>query len=258
MPAHPTIIVFKDPESLALEAARRIASVVELAIKERAVCSIALSGGETPRLVYRQLAGSELSRAVDWGRVHVFFGDERLVPPAHPQSNFGMAERELLSHIAIPEKNINRIRGELSSDDAVRDYRTRLDEYFGGALPRFDLILLGLGGDGHTASLFPGSPAIRADRETVSSSRAPVPPEQRVTLTLPVINNAREIMFLVSGENKASIVRDVLGANLRGNRLPATMVNPERGEIIWLLDSAAASQLPADIQVGTNAPGRAQ
>jgi len=254
MPVYPTILVFEKAEDLARGAARRIASIIDGAIRERGTCSVALSGGETPRAVYRQLAGPELSRSIDWSRIHVFFGDERLVPPGHPQSNFSMARQELLSQVAIPEENVNRIRGELSGDDAVKDYRSRLLAFFGDKRPRFDLILLGLGGDGHTASLFPDSPALDVERETVAAAISPVPPERRVTLALPVINNAREILFLVSGENKAAIVREVLGADLPAKKLPAAMVKPARGDLVWLLDSGAASQLPLELQTRADVP----
>jgi 6-phosphogluconolactonase len=257
MPLHPTILVFEKAEDLALGAARRIVSIIEGAVRERGTCSIALSGGETPRAVYRQLAGPGPGRGIDWSRIHVFFGDERLVPPDDPQSNFCMARNELLTKVAIPEENVNRIRGELPADDAVNDYRSRLHAFFGDKRPRFDLILLGLGGDGHTASLFPDSPDLGVERETVVAAVAPVPPERRVTLALPVINNAREILFLVSGENKASIVREVLGAGLPVKKLPAAMVKPARGNLVWLLDSGAASQLPLESQTRAEVPAGA-
>jgi 6-phosphogluconolactonase len=241
MAVAPAILVFGDANLLAQAAARNIVERISRALEQRGVCSLALSGGETPRAVYRLLATSEYNVQADWTRVHFFFGDERLVPPDDPESNFGMARSELLSRLPVPAGNINRVRGELPAGEAVADYRRRLEEFFGSGPVRFDLVMLGLGKDGHTASLFPGSDAIAESDASVVAVFAAGVKTQRATLTLPVINNARDIMFLVSGRGKAPVVRDIMRADRPTPKLPATLVSPLDGELEWMLDSDAAS-----------------
>ena len=243
-----TIRVFGDAKGLARAAARSIMESINRARGERESCSVALAGGETPGAVYALLAAEEFRNRVDWNRVHLFFGDERLVPPDDPRSNFGMVRHEMLSHVPIPPENISRIRGEMPPGDAVEEYRGQLKAYFRDGIPRFDLVLLGLGGDGHTASIFPNSGVMEETREIAALVFAPGVKEPRATLTLPVINNAREVMFLVSGLSKASIVREILEAGRKTARLPATMVHPLSGSLRWMIDSDAASQIAEKVR----------
>ena len=248
MAVSPILRILSGPVELAGAACGRIEEIIDHSLGERGVCSVALSGGETPRAVYRLLAADKYKVSINWTRVHVFFGDERLVPPDDPESNFGMAQSTMLSRLPIPPGNINRVRGELPAGQAVEEYRRRVKEFFGDGPAMFDLVLLGLGKDGHTASLFPGSDALSESEASVTAVLAPGVKTQRATLTLPVINNARHILFLVTGRSKATIVRDVLAAEHPAPALPATMVRPVNGDVEWVIDSDAASQLTEDVR----------
>lgn len=200
--------------------------------------TVALAGGSTPRAAYELLAAEYADRPF-WGHTHVFFGDERPVPPDHPDSNYRMAEEALLSHVT--PASIHRMQGELAPEKAAALYEQDLAGFFGG-LPVFDLVLLGLGPDGHTASLFPRSPALEeGDRYTVANPVEKLD-TQRLTLTLPIINAASEVVFLVSGTDKAEAVAEVLQGEAPPEDYPAKLITP-RGELVWLLDSAAGKRL---------------
>ncbi|HYQ86251.1 MAG TPA: 6-phosphogluconolactonase [Bacteroidota bacterium] len=240
MAVRATINVFKDPDALALETARKLCDIMNQAVAARGVCSLALAGGETPRLAYRLLA-REGSGRVDWNKIHLFFIDERMAPPDNPQSNFGMVRRELLSLVPVPESNIHRVRGELAPDRAAEEYRIDLETFFAHPVPRFDLILLGLGEDGHIASLFPGTAALDEEVRCVVAVFVPKFKSWRITITLPVINNSRAVLFLVSGARKASILKQVLAADRPVKHIPATLVVPADGTVEWMLDEDAAS-----------------
>ena len=208
--------------------------------------TVALAGGSTPRQMYGLLAGPSFSSRVDWEHVHFFWGDERCVPPEHSDSNYRMAWEALLSGIYIPDANIHRIQAELPAEEAALAYERELRQFFGDEIPCFDLILLGLGPDGHTASLFPGSPALReTSRWVVPVSHAAPPPPlvSRVTLTPPVLNAAAKVVFLVSGAGKAGRLVQVLRGPLQPERLPAQTVQPVTGRLLWLVDQAAAARL---------------
>ena len=181
--------------------------------------------------------------AVPWQHVHLFWGDERCVPPEDPGSNYRLAKETLMDHVSIPVDNVHRVRGELEPALAARVYESELHEFFCGPRTRFDLVLLGLGTDGHTASLFPGSMALEEREHAAVSVEAFYQgrPAQRVTLALPAINTARQVWFLVTGATKAEIVRDVLAGPDTG--LPAQLVRPLAGQLTWLLDVAAANRL---------------
>jgi 6-phosphogluconolactonase len=237
-----TINVFRDQDTLALGTARRLCDGMNQAISARGRCSLALAGGETPRRAYRLLAG-EGAGSVDWEKSHIFFIDERAVPPNDPQSNFGMARRELLSLVPVPESNVHRIRGEMSPEPAADEYQKDLEAFFRHPVPRFDLVLLGLGEEGHIASLFPGAAALDEGGRSVVSVFVPKLKSWRITLTLPAINNSREVLFLVAGAHKASIVKDVLGGTEPTRRIPATLVAPADGTLEWMLDAEAASRI---------------
>ncbi len=237
------VVVVPDVEALAREAARRLADLAQEAAAARGRFSLALSGGSTPDRLYRVLAEEPYRSQIPWEEVFLFWGDERCVPPDDPGSNYRLAEETLISRVPIPPDNVYGVRTELEPERAAQVYDRALQDFFCGPRPRFDVVLLGLGDDGHTASLFPGSPAL-AERE-----RLVVPvtahyqdrPAQRVTLSLPAINSARQVLFLVAGSNKAEIVRAVLKGP--AGQLPAQLVQPKAGQLTWLLDAEAAGRL---------------
>ncbi|MEJ5252907.1 MAG: 6-phosphogluconolactonase [Armatimonadota bacterium] len=199
--------------------------------------TLALSGGSTPRALYALLA-SEYRLRIDWSRVHLFWGDERYVPHDHPASNYRMARETLIEPLGIPDTNVHPMpTDEPDPWRAALRYEEHLREFF-GEMPRFDLILLGMGADGHTASLFPGTAALAEWERWVAVGEAPAEPRVRLTLTLPVLNSAKRVYFLVAGKDKAQMVRKVLWENAP---LPAGMVKPEAGEVVWWLDREAAS-----------------
>jgi 6-phosphogluconolactonase len=252
----PELYVYSDPDALAHAAALRFSEAAGVALRERGVFHLALAGGSTPRDLYAQLASPEFSRRIDWSRTHCFWGDERCVPPTHALSNFRLASRELLERISIPPENIHRIRGELPPTQASADYDREMRAFFGPAAApssgfTFDLAILGLGEDGHTASLFPGSPVLEIrDRwaAAVGHDHPPEPLVDRVSLTLPALNTARAVIFLVSGESKAAALEQVLGPSQDGLPVPARQIRPLDGDLIWLVDRAAAGLLSTDLQ----------
>jgi 6-phosphogluconolactonase len=243
--------VFSTRAALMEAAAERFVAAATRGIRASGRFAVALSGGSTPRELYASLAGEPYRSRVDWPRVEVFWGDERCVPPDHPDSNYRMAWEGLLSRVPIPASGIHRIPAE---DDPVRaalEYeRTLRGRFATPAGPpvfkpgfRFDLVLLGLGGDGHTASWFPGRAAVsETDRWVVAEETGAEPP-WRVTLTPPVINAAREIVFLVSGPEKAEILARILEGPFQPEALPAQTVSPRDGELRWLIDASAAARL---------------
>lgn len=231
--------ILKDAKAVAEAAAVRFAECAEQAVAARGRFTVVLAGGSTPEPTYRRLAEEPLVSRVAWEAVEVFWGDERCVPPDHRASNYRMARGALLDDVPIPEGNVHRIRGELAPEAAAAAYRAVLDEAFGEDA-RFDLILLGMGNDGHTASLFPGSSALEIEDETVVAvRRAEQAISWRVTLTLPVLNAARAVAFLVSGVEKAPALARVRA----GEALPAARVDPAAGEVWWLVDRAAGREL---------------
>ena len=214
------IRVLPDPEALAEAAARHVVERAHTAIGERGRFSLALSGGSTPRALHQRLASPPLVDQVDWARVHVFFGDERCVPPDDDRSNFRMADETLLSRVAIPRAHIHRLHGELPPAEAAADYERQLQEFFGTEPPRLDLILLGMGDNGHTASLFPGLAAVRESRRWVVAEYVAEVDMWRLTLTPVVLNLARQDVFLVAGSGKAQMLRRVLEGPYLPDELP--------------------------------------
>ncbi|MBI4636709.1 MAG: 6-phosphogluconolactonase [Candidatus Rokubacteria bacterium] len=242
------LTIVGDPAALAETAAHAIVDAATQAVAARGRFTIALAGGATPRATYGRLALPPFRDRMPWERTWIFFGDERGVSPDHPESNYRMVREALLEKVPIPPAHVLRIRGEAEDPEvAAAAYARTLAEVFEtrrGELPRFDLILLGLGIDGHTASLFPGSPALKEVFRMVAAvhaAAAAVP--QRLTLTFPVLNAAAYVVFLVSGIEKAKVVRAVLSEQAM---LPAGMVRPTDGRLLWILDRAAASSLPAE------------
>lgn len=234
--------VYPDPTALALAAAPALVDTLLSHLADAGRCSIALAGGTAPRALYR-LLGSAYRDALPWEPVHIFWSDERYVPPDDPRSNFRMAKEEWLGRIAMPPENVHPMPTDFADPDAAaRSYEATLREDFRAPWPRFDLVLLGMGVDGHTASLFPGSPALEERERWVAAVMAPVEPSTRLTLTLPVINRAAAVWFLVSGSDKAETFRKVLQGEA-GQDLPAASVRPSRGALIWWVDRAAAALL---------------
>ena len=252
-PMNPLIRIFSPAEEFETAAAHEIARVAGSAIRDRGFGIIALSGGETPRTVYRRLAGLSSDEQPDWTSVHLLFGDERMVPYDDPQSNLGMVRQELLSRIAIPAANIHAVPTAVAPAEAAHAYAADLRKLLARTGGRCDLVLLGLGEDGHTASLFPGAEALSISREEACAVYAPALKSWRVTVTLPLINAARRVLFLVAGVRKARVVRQVLRVREPEPSLPATYVRPSEGELFWFLDRDAASALEPS---GRGSPGR--
>lgn len=248
-PGRPALHVAPDAGAAARAAAELIAAAAARAVAERGRFTLALAGGSTPRRLYELLAdpGAEFRAGIAWDRVHVFFGDERHVPPDHPDSNHRMAREALLDH--VPVASVHRMHGE-EPDAAVAAlaYEAELAGFFavppGGRPPRLDLVLLGLGADGHTASLFPGSAALEERHRWVAAPYVERLGVHRLTLTLPVLDAAREVVFLVAGADKAAAVAQVLAPAPGSARLPAACVRPEDGALRWIVDQAAAARLP--------------
>lgn len=237
------IQVFDTPELLAAATARSFVMLTGKA-NARHPFSVALSGGNTPRLVYELLASNEFKSKVNWAFLHIFFGDERPVPPDDPASNYGMAAATLLSRVPIPESNVHPILGAGDPHENAQRYEQELKTYFTGSdWPRFDLVLLGMGEDGHTASLFPGTAATSEKAAWVVANWVEQLKEFRLTLTSPAINSAARIMFLVTGANKASRLAAVLNGPFQPDVLPAQLIKPDQGELIWMVDKAAAALL---------------
>lgn len=246
----PGVVVCKDAESVALAAARYFVQWAWQAIGENGKFNVALSGGHTPETLFRLLASQEFRAQVDWGRVELFWGDERAVPPESKESNYGVARRELLIRVPIPGANVHRMEAEKANiGRAAQDYEDLLREKLpldARGFPRFDLIFLGLGPEGHTASLFPG---VRGTRETSRWVSTPLVPKlgaRRMTLTLPVLNAGHRVMFLVAGAEKAEILYTVL-AGTSEHPLPAQLVRVPDGQRMFLCDEAAAKLVLEEI-----------
>ncbi len=231
--------VYPDGAAASRAAAEAAADVMIQAVERNGRATVALSGGSTPVEMYEQFATPELSARIPWDRVHLLWGDERCVPPGHPRSNFGMAWRAFISGVPIPSENLHRMRGELPPKAGAEEYRRLLDHLFTGDLPRFDLVHMGVGDDGHTASLFPYQMETLFERDMTACNAFHVDAgEYRITLTLPVINAAARIDFLALGQHKASIVRTVLHGPLDPVRIPAQLVHSADGEVVWTVDAA--------------------
>jgi len=233
-----------DAEEVARAAAELFAELARASVAERGAFSVALAGGTTPRRVYELLAGEDFREQVPWGGVHVFFGDERAVPPDHADSNYRMAHEALLSLVPVPPENIHRMRGEGDAAANARLYEDELRAFFGDVeWPRLDLVMLGMGDDGHTASLFPGTTALEERRAWAVANWVEKFNSWRVTLTAPAINHARRVLFLVNGAGKAARLAEVLKGERDPTRLPSQLIAPQGGKLEWLVDHAAAASL---------------
>ncbi len=232
------IEVFADLHELSRVAAEKISALIDQSLRHGGPFAIALSGGRTPMELYGILSSRYRDR-IPWDRVHLFWGDERYVPSEDSQSNYKTVQDSLLAKVPIPPSNVHPIPTDMSTPESAADsYEASLREYFGRASPSFDLTLLGLGSDGHTASLFPGSPALSERTRWVMPVRSPVPPPVRITLTLDAINSSKRIFFLVSGEGKGKIIRSIV-RDPEGCSLPGALVKGEL-QTVWLLDRDAA------------------
>ena len=242
----PTIQVFDNAthciESLADEFAKMTRKA---ALLDRRF-HLALSGGRTPETLYKQLAARSLQESISWGKVHLYWGDERCVSPDDIESNYGMTKRTLIDHVDIPAENIHRIYGEAEICQELSRYSNEIIACLPtheNAFPQFDWILLGVGTDGHTASLFPNSPALLESTRICTWAESPQTGQKRITLTLPVINTAKQVSFLVTGEEKATIVSHILNGRDDSDQYPAAKVTPVSQRLDWYLDRAAACKL---------------
>jgi 6-phosphogluconolactonase len=241
--------VYQDPPALAAGAARFIANLLVEAIRDRGRTTLVLSGGSTPRIVYERLGSSEFSGSVEWDKVHFFWGDERFVPHSAPESNFLMAKRALLDRVISVDDNVHRIMTNRDPVEAAAQYEKEITRFFilgEKELPIFDVVLLGLGEDGHTASLFPESSLLNEREALVGVATSTAFPHQRLTMTLPVMNHARHVLFLVTGMAKASILHKVLEGE--AGQYPAMLVSPVSGDLHWFADRDAASFVRAKVQ----------
>jgi 6-phosphogluconolactonase len=243
----PEIQVFPDPSAMSLHAAGLIAELAGRPVDREGRFTLCLSGGSTPRETYALLAAPQLADEIPWPGVHIFWGDERCIPLERPDNHFTMTSDLLFSKVPIPAENIHRMRGEADDpEEAARDYELELIRFFGlkrGEIPRFDLVLLGMGEDGHCASLYPGTAGLAERGDLVVAHYVPQREGHRLTLTLRVLNNARQIIFLVTGESKAEALKAVLDGENDEADLPAGRVRPRKGKVRWLVDRAAAGLL---------------
>jgi 6-phosphogluconolactonase len=245
------IQIVADADSMSRAAAETIVEHVSESLQTRDIYTIALSGGSTPRRLYALLASdAKLRKQIPWDRIHFFWGDERHVPPGHPESNYRMAYETILSKAPIPLKNIHRIHAEdADAGRAAAGCELEIRQFFkieAGQIPSFDCVLLGMGPDGHTASLFPGTSALEETNRLMVANWVEKFQSYRITMTLPVINNAERIIFLVGGEEKADILKAVLEGDIESKRYPAQLIQPTDGVLFWFLDQSAAGRLAHD------------
>jgi 6-phosphogluconolactonase len=235
--------VFSNLEALSAAAAVLAIDTARRAIAERGRFLWVLSGGNTPLPLYQLLAGPTYSGQIDWARVHVFWGDERCVSPEDPENNYKQARDSLLGNVPLPPENIHRFESELDPSVAVSHYALVLRAFASPPLqwPQFDLVLLGMGDDGHTASLFPGSDPNAPGPVMAVTAKYQDRPSRRLTLTANVFSSAREVMFLVSGDSKSRVLASVLFGEFHPQALPAQRIRPVSGEVVWMLDQAAAN-----------------
>jgi 6-phosphogluconolactonase len=249
-----SLCIYPDADHLAAATAEQFICLAVRAIARRGRFSAALAGGTTLRKTYALLASKAYSDRLAWEYVHIFWADERCVPPEHGGSHFCMAQQALLRHVPLPVDNIHRIHGELDPKKAARDYERNLQLFFiaenkrrgvtpGEFVPSFDLVLLGMGTDGHTASLFPGTAALRARRRWIIAHYVERLGCWRITMTPVIINEARQVIFLVSGHSKATLLHQILREPRTNNRLPAQLIELQNGGTTWMVDQAAASLL---------------
>ena len=239
------IAIYSDTNTLSHQAAQHIIRIANESIVTRGRFSIALSGGSTPKVLYGLLATEPYRSQLDWPSIEIFGSDERCVPPDSPDSNYATAQEVLLSKIPIPANHIHRMPADKADRDAAsQEYALEMQRVFGtNGIPSFDLIQLGMGPEGHTASLFPHQSSLHEQQRLVIPVTVPKPPPPRLTFTPPILNAARHILFLVTGSDKADAVHAVLEGDYQPDEYPAQLVRPTNGEITWMLDTYAAEKL---------------
>lgn len=241
----PSRVVLSGRGEVAFEAADRIMKIAERVLVQGRDFRLVLSGGSTPKRLYEVLAGDPFRSRLSWNRVHFFWGDERCVDLDHPDSNYRMAREAFLEKLNVPKANIHRMHGEASNSDvSAREYEGKIREHFGleadSPPPSFDLVLLGMGADGHTASLFPGTQALMETSRWVVANRVQKIGAHRLTLTPVILNKAAWVIFLVVGSDKAKTLAEVLEGPFEPKRLPSQLIHPPGGRLLWLLDKSAA------------------
>ncbi len=239
--------IYKDLEEVSQSAAQILVETAQSAAKARGKFSIALSGGSTPSRLFELLAEPPYRDLMPWSKTHVFWGDERCVPADDARNNAHMARQILLDRVPIPGEQIHPIASSLPPLKAAEGYQITLKDYFPGKSAAFDFVLLGLGENGHTASLFPGTAVLEEKRNWVAEVYVASLQMWRVTLTAPILNQARKIVFLVSGASKARVLDQVINGPRQPEQLPAQLIQPAQGELLWLVDQAAASQIQKDM-----------
>jgi 6-phosphogluconolactonase len=249
-PLQPEIIILPNAAAIARRAAEEFVSIAAQAVKEKGACNVALAGGSTPKALYSLLVDDPEFRArVPWDKLQLFFGDERHVPPDHTDSNFRMATEAMIAKSPLRPEQVTRIQGELADTEmAAREYEQALRRHFrlsAGEYPRFDLVLLGMGEEGHTLSLFPGTKALHPEGRLVVRNWIGKLYAERITLTAATINQAACILFMVTRADKAPALKAVLEGPYEPEQLPAQLIQPRDGKLLWLLDTAAASMLSA-------------
>ena len=234
---------FADKEALSRAAAELFAAQAQAAVADHGRFVVLLAGGDTPRRTYEQLAREPLHSRIPWGQVHFFWGDERCLPAGDPERNESMARAALLDSVPLHPEQVHPIRCDQSPERAAAAYAAELQAFFGTKPPCFDLVLLGMGADGHTASLLPGSASLAEQQRWTAVTRRPEESFSRVTLTAPLLNRAALVVFLVTGHNKAGVLRSVLEASSPQPVAPAQLIRPLNGELHWFVDREAASLL---------------
>jgi 6-phosphogluconolactonase len=247
------IRILPDGVAIAKRAAQEFVQAASAAVRERGTFNVSLAGGSTPKALYSLLVNDPTLRSqVPWDKTHLFFGDERHVPPDHPDSNFRMATEAMISKSPLKPEQLTRIKGEYpDAEQAALEYEKTLREYFklkDGEYPRFDLLLAGMGNEGHTLSLFPGTRGLHADGRIVVSNWVGKLYTERITLTAPAASNAAEIIFMVTGADKALALKSVLEGRYEPEQLPAQLLQPRKGKLLWLVDAAAGSMLATGIR----------
>ena len=247
------IRILPDGAAIAKRAAQEFVQAAAAAVRAKGSFNVSLAGGSTPKALYSLLVNDPTLRSeLPWDKIHLFFGDERHVPPDHPDSNFRMATEAMISKSPLKPAQVTRIKGEYpDAAQAALEYEKTLREYFklkDGEYPRFDLLLAGMGNEGHTLSLFPGTKALHADARIVVSNWIGKLCTERITLTAPAASNAAEIIFMVTGADKACALKAVLEGPFEPEQLPAQLLQPENGKLLWLVDAAAGSMLATAIR----------
>jgi 6-phosphogluconolactonase len=259
------IQIYNNSDKLVAAAAEAFVRLAEEAISSRGRFCVALAGGSTPRALHSILAKEDFAARVDWSKVYLFWGDERCVAPDHADSNFRMARETLLDHVPVSEENIHRMRGEIDAQESATEYQAILERYFSTAastpkstphsteslFDRLDLVFLGMGDDGHTLSLFPGTAAIREEILPVVAHHVDKLDAWRITLTPPFVNSARNLVFFVAGENKSERLQEVIEGSGQPDVLPSQIIAPVDGTLTWMVDEAAAAKLARDQWTGS-------